>query len=76
MTRFNRNAQLNLEAVETAHVFNRVVRRCFPLGDDEVTGKNYDHRKDWMEQLIELQAKFFAIDYVDLSCPCRNSRCS
>ncbi len=33
------------------HVMNRIVRRCFLLGDDPVTGKNYDHRKVWIEQL-------------------------
>ena len=27
------------------HVINRVVRRCFLLGTDSVTGKDYDHRK-------------------------------
>jgi hypothetical protein len=27
------------------HVMNRVVRRCYLLGDDPVSGKNYDHRK-------------------------------
>ena len=31
MTRLNRNAQLNPEAVETAHVYNRVVRRWLML---------------------------------------------
>lgn len=29
------------------HVTNRAVRRCFLLGDDPVTGKNFDHRKRW-----------------------------
>jgi len=31
------------------HVTNRVVRRCFLLGDDPVTERNYDHRKPWIE---------------------------
>lgn len=31
------------------HVMNRTVRRCFLFGDDEITGRNYDYRKDWIE---------------------------
>ena len=31
--------------VKIRHVFARVVRRCFLLCNDPVTGKNYDHRK-------------------------------
>lgn len=67
MTRLNRSEQLNPEAVETVHVYNRVVRRCFLMGVDEATGKNYDHRKDWMETLIVWQAKHFAIDLLGFS---------
>ena len=31
------------------HVMNRVVRRCYLLGNDPVSGKNYDHRKVMIE---------------------------
>ena len=31
----------------------RVVRRCFLLGNDPVTGKNYDHRKVWIQQQLQ-----------------------
>ena len=27
---------------------NRAVRRCFLLGDDPITGMNFDHSKVWM----------------------------
>jgi len=30
--------------------------------DDEVTGKNYDHRKVWIEQLFQQFAACFGID--------------
>ena len=46
MARLNRSEILDPEAIEIVHVYNRVVRRCFLLGDNRVTGKNYDHRKD------------------------------
>ena len=44
------------------HVMNRVVRRCFLLGDDPVTGKNYDHRKVWIEDQLRRFSSAFGID--------------
>ena len=41
---------------------NRVVRRSFLEGDDPVTGKNYDHRKAWIEDLLKRFAASFGID--------------
>ena len=38
------------------------VRRCFLLGDDPVSGKNYDHRKVWIEDQLRLLAAQFGID--------------
>jgi hypothetical protein len=31
--------------VANVHVINRTVRRCFLLGNDPVSGKNFDHCK-------------------------------
>ena len=50
------------DEVAVVHVMNRVVRRCFLLGDDPVTGKNYDHRKAWIEARLQLFAASFGID--------------
>ena len=44
------------------HVMNRTVRRCFLFGNDEVTGRNYDYRKDWIELRMEYLARYFGID--------------
>jgi hypothetical protein len=46
---------------------NRVVRRCFLLGTDDVSGKNYDHRKAWIEALLERFAACFGIDLIGFS---------
>ena len=35
--------------VEVFHVYTRCVRRAFLCGDDPVTGQNFDHRKQWVE---------------------------
>ena len=44
------------------HVMNRTVRRCFPLGDDRFSRKNYDHRKVWIDEQLMQQARCFGID--------------
>ncbi|MFK7818971.1 MAG: transposase [Planctomycetaceae bacterium] len=50
------------DEVAIVHVMNRTVRRCFLLGDDPVTGENYDHRKQWIDEQLIHQAKHFGID--------------
>jgi len=39
-----------------------VVRRCYLLGDDPVSGKNYDHRKVMIENQLQRLAGAFGID--------------
>jgi len=55
------------DEVAVVHVMNRVVRRCFLLGDDPVTGKNYDHRKEWIESLLRRFAASFGIDLLSFA---------
>ena len=54
--------QISLEDTLCYHCYSRVVRRAFLCGDDAYSGKNYDHRRSWVESLLfELEA-VFAID--------------
>ena len=46
------------DEIAIVHVLNRTVRRCFLLGDDPITGKNFDHRKAWLETELQSLAKF------------------
>ena len=50
------------DEVAVVHVMNRVVRRCDLLGDDPVSGKNYDHRKVMIENQLQRLAGAFGID--------------
>ncbi len=50
------------DEIAIVHVMNRVVRRCFLLGNDPVTGNNYDHRKVWIEEQLQRLAACFGID--------------
>ena len=62
MARMARVEVFSPEDVAVVHVMNRVVRRCFLLGQDPVTGKNYDHRKVWIEDQLRKLAAGFGID--------------
>ncbi len=45
MARIARAEAFAPDEAEVVHVMNRVVGRCYLLGNDPVSGKNYDHRK-------------------------------
>ena len=67
MARLARVEVFSADEVAVVHVMNRVVRRCFLLGDDPVTGKNYDHRKVWIEDLLKRFAAAFGIDLLSFA---------
>ena len=62
MARLAREEVFAPDEVAVVHVMNRVVRRCFLFGTDSLTGKNYDHRKTWIEDLFQHFAGCFGID--------------
>lgn len=62
MARLARVEVFSPDEVAVVHVINRTVRRCFLMGNDPLTGKNYDHRKSWMENELRHLAAHFGID--------------
>ena len=47
--------------ISVLHCTNRCVWRCFLCGHDPASGKNYEHRKQWLEnRLGELAGRFTA----------------
>ena len=44
------------------HCGSRVVRQCFLLGSDPLTGNDYSHRREWVIQRLQLLVTNFAID--------------
>ncbi|SHO59252.1 transposase [Vibrio quintilis] len=44
------------------HCVSRCVRRSFLCGEDEVTGRCYEHRREWLEQRILKLADIYCID--------------
>ncbi|TWT66660.1 transposase [Allorhodopirellula solitaria] len=67
MSRMVRCEVFDPEEVAIAHVYTRVCRRCFPLGDDPDSGKNFDHRKVWVEEYLQQFAAYFGIDLIDFA---------
>ena len=62
MSRQARVEVFGSDEIAIVHVLNRTVRRCFLMGDDPLTGKNYDHRKQWLEDQLRRLAAQFGID--------------
>ncbi len=48
--------------VSILHVVQRCVRRAYLSGFDDVTGKDFSYRKEWIRQRIEKLASVFGID--------------
>ena len=62
MARLSRSEVIDPDEVTIVHVINRTVRRCFLIGNDTVSGRNFDHRKVWIEELLQHFAACFGID--------------
>jgi hypothetical protein len=53
---------VSTEITSYYHCVCRCVRRAFLCGDDNVTGKNFDHRKQWVVDRLKVLTDLFAID--------------
>jgi REP element-mobilizing transposase RayT len=67
MARLARADLVDPNEVATFHCIHRCVRRSYLCGADPYTGRNYDHRKAWIEQRIEWLSRYFGIDVVGYS---------
>jgi REP element-mobilizing transposase RayT len=57
-----RKSIIDLNSTLYYHCISRCVRRAFLCGEDEVTGQNFEHRRQWLADRILFLPKIFAID--------------
>jgi hypothetical protein len=62
MPRIPRKLLIDPTEVGVFHCISRCVRRAFLCGCDRLSGKNFDHRKQWIQDRIEFLAGQFGID--------------
>jgi REP element-mobilizing transposase RayT len=49
------------------HCIARCVRRAWLCGDDPYSGKNFDHRRQWVEDRINFLAELFAVSIMSFA---------
>ena len=57
-----RKTLISVESTPYYHCVARCVRRAYLCGEDSVTGRNYEHRRAWLEDRLLLLPTVFAID--------------
>jgi hypothetical protein len=67
MPRLPRKLVFDRTQVGVYHCMNRCVRRAFLCGNDAVSGKSYEHRKQWLQDRLEFLAPRFAVDILGFS---------
>ena len=63
MARAARRTSIDPTKVQIVHVWNRCVRRAYHCGQDPLTGKDFEHRRQWAQKRLEHLASVFAIDW-------------
>ena len=62
-----RSTLVDLSSTPYYHCMSRCVRRAFLCGRDDRDGKDYDHRKDWVVERLQLLAETFVIRILSFS---------
>ena len=57
-----RSEIVNVDDTPWYHVVGRCVRRAYLCGVDPCTGRNHDHRREWVQERILQLSSVFAID--------------
>ena len=58
----SRKTFVSLDTTPYYHCVSRCVRRTFLCGEDSFTGKSFEHRRQWIEDLLLELANIFVSD--------------
>jgi len=58
----SRKRLISVEDTPYYHCIGRCVRRAFLCGTDEFSGKNYEHRRQWVVDRLKMLTQVFAVD--------------
>lgn len=61
---YPRKYVINEDKVETVHCFSRCVRKAFLCGVDRETGRNYEHRREWIASRLSVLSEHFAVEVI------------
>jgi REP element-mobilizing transposase RayT len=62
MPRIRRRFLLDPAEIGVYHCINRCVRRAFLCGQDPVSGKDFEHRRQWIQDRMQFLAGQFGVD--------------
>jgi hypothetical protein len=62
-----RSQQISLADTPYYHCVSRCVRRAFLCGQDKATGRDFEHRRGWVEEQLLLLGNVFSIDICSFS---------
>ena len=62
-----RNSLISVDDTPYYHVVSRCVRRSFLCGSDTFSGKNFEHRRQWIADRLTLLASAFSIEIASYS---------
>jgi len=67
MARLARGEYLDPQRIQIVHATQRCVRRAFLCGNDPLSGKSFEHRRQWIRDRLEFLASVFGIDCLTFS---------
>ena len=57
-----RKEQISVKDTPYYHLVSRCIRKSFLCGEDKDNGKNYEHRRQWIEDRMRILSSVFTVD--------------